>query len=197
MATIAENLQTLIEQKAAIKAALDNKGKEPTDALATYAGLINELENEEQISYVLTNADGSQRAYAVKNAEEAISLTATENDIRINTTAITDTGYTEGAKEIPAYFSTYGKMFAQANKEAVINVPEYDYKNIMVSIGTYNNSVSESTKVTYVSIDNAMYEANTTNKVSDITIDTTNKQVKLGITPSVLSVIRYFIVREE
>ena len=197
MATIAENLQTLIEQKAAIKAALDSKGKEPTDALATYAGLIEELENEEQISYVLTNADGSKRAYAVKNAEEAISLTATENDIRINTTAITDTGYTEGAKEIPAYFSTCAKKVINANVEAVIDVPEYDYKNIMVSLAPYNNSVSESTAVNYVSIDNAMYEANSTTKVSEITIDTDNQQVKLGITPSKLSILRYFIVREE
>ena len=197
MATIAENLQTLVNQKAAIKTALENKGKAPTEELGTYAGLIEELENEEQISYVLTNGDGSARAYAVKSAEEAITLTATENDIRKETTAITNTGYTEGQKDIPAYYSTCAMKFIFAGEEAVIDVPEYDYKDIMLTIAPFAASEKESTTINYVSVNNAVYETKTGIKISDITIDSDNNQTKLGLTPNELSILRYFIVREE
>lgn len=197
MATIFENLQTLVEQKAAIKSALEAKGKEPTDKLSTYPELINELDNEEQVSYVLANADGSQKIYAQLSSREPIKLTAGANDIRLNTSAITNEGYTEGTKDIPAYFSGYGKKILPANTEVTITNHEADYKSIMITISSYNTSMSDSVNVKYSSVDNSIYETNSTNKISDITKDTSNEQIKLGITVTEKSVLRYFVVREE
>lgn len=150
-----------------------------------------------QVTYALTNADGTQRAYAVLESEAPVTLTATNNDIRSGTTAITNTGYTEGTKDIPAYYSGCGEVFVQAGATAIINDLEYDYKYLMVTMAPFNTSVSESTAVKYVSVENAMYEANATEKLADITIDTVNQQVNLGIIAEELSVLRYFIVREE
>lgn len=151
-----------------------------------------------QVTYALTNADGTQKAYAVLEGSTPITLTATNNDIRTGTSAITNTGYTEGTKDIPSYYSTYGTRFVTAGNEAVIdNFEEYDYKNLMVTIAPFNFSINESTAIKYVSVENAMYEANNTAKLSDITIDATNKRVNLGFTVNELSVLRYFIVREE
>lgn len=196
MATIAENLQTLIDQKAAIKASLENQGKEPTEELGTYAELIDTLENPDEVTYCVT-VDGENKKYAQLYRSEKVTLTATANDIRIDTSAITDTGYTEGTKDIPVYHSRYGKKILLSGKEAVISNPEYDYKELMASIATYNSSTTDSVSVQYSSVDNALYEAKTTTKVSDITKDSTNLQINLGTTVSEKSVLRYFVTREE
>lgn len=197
MATIAENLQTLVNNKAAIKAALEKKEKNPSDVLGSYAELIEELDNEEQVSYVLTNADGTQKVYAQLSSKEPVTLTAKANDIRLNTSAITNDGYTEGTKDIPAYYSVYGYKFVQSGTEATITNHETDYKNLIVTITPFNSSVDESVSVNYVSIDDSMYEAKSTTKLSDITKDVENETIHLGITVSELSVLRYFVVREE
>lgn len=197
MATIAENLQTLLDQKAAIKAALENKGKAPTEELGTYAGLIDTLENEEQISYVLTNADGSARAYAVKSAEEAITLTATENDIRLNTTAITNIGYTEGQKDIPAYHTQTGKKLVLAGAPVEITLEDYDFLHMHAMLCEYDTSIINSVLVYANVVEGVVYEANTANKLADITVDGDTKTISLGITADKKSVLRYFLIRKE
>lgn len=199
MATIAENLQTLFEQKAAIKAALQKKGKPCTEELCTYAGLIEELENEEQISYVLTNADGTQRALAVKAAEEPITLTATENDIRKATTAITDKGYTEGQKDIPSYNTKIGVRVIQANTDVVLpESKKYDYTEIQATLAVFNASLSASVQVDRVTVDDALYMANSTTKLADLIKDHENEQVDFGVTNGdKIAVMRYTIIREE
>lgn len=197
MATIAENLQTLVNNKAAIKAALEKKEKNPSDVLGSYAELIEELDNEEQVSYVLTNADGTQKVYAQLSSKEPVTLTAKANDIRLNTSAITNDGYTEGTKDIPAYFSMYGKKIVYENEEATLTNHETDYKNLMVTITPFNSSLDESVEVTYASIDDSMYEAKSTTKISDITVDLDTETIHFGVTVTELSVLRYFVVRKE
>lgn len=197
MATIAENLQTLVNNKAAIKAALEKKEKNPSDVLGSYAELIEELDNEEQVSYVLTNADGTQKVYAQLSSKEPVTLTAGANDIRLNTSAITNDGYTEGQKDIPAYFAMYGEKFVYENEEATLTNHETDYKNLMVTITPFNSSLDESVEVTYASIDDSMYEAKSTTKISDITVDLDTETIHFGVTVTELSVLRYFVVREE
>lgn len=197
MATIAENLQTLVNNKAAIKAALEKKEKNPSDVLGSYAELIEELDNEEQVSYVLTNADGTQKVYAQLSSKEPVTLTAKANDIRLNTSAITNDGYTEGQKDIPAYFSSYGYKIVQSGQEVTITSHETDYESLMVTIAPFNSSWDKSTSVQYVSAENSMYEAKSTTKISDITKDSYNEQIKLGVTVTEKSVLRYFVVREE
>ena len=197
MSTIADKLNLLLESKKAIKEVLEAKDKAPSDVLSTYAQSISELDNEEQVSYVLANADGTQKIYAQLSSKEPITLTATENDIRLGSTAITNVGYTEGAKDIPAYHSMYGKKIIQAGQEASLTNYEYDYKNLMVTIAPYNSSIGESTSINYVSVDDAMYEAKNVAKLADITKDASSETINLGITVTEKSVLRYFVVREE
>ena len=196
METIAENLQILVEQKQAIKQSLETKGKNPTDKIATYAGLIDELDNEEQTSYVLSNADGTQKIYAQLSSKDPVKLTATANDIRLNKSAITNKGYTDGEKEIPSYYSTYGSKIIQAGSRAVIDNLEYDYKSLMVTISTFNTNISSSLSVNSTSINNNIYECKSNNKLSSIEIDSVNQRIDLGITVQEKSVLRYFVVRE-
>lgn len=195
MPTIAENLQTLINLKAKIKTALKNQGKEPTEALGTYAGLIDDLENPDMVTYFVT-LDGVNQARTQLHGQEKVQLTAGPNDIRKNTVAITEKGVTTGEKNIPAYFSRYGYSIIAAGSEAIIDKQE-DYKDILVTIAPFDTSVSNSVSINHVSVENSMYKVNSTTKLSDIVADTMNQQVKLGVTVDVMSILRYFVVREE
>lgn len=197
MATIAENLQTLVDQKAAIKAVLEEKGKDPTDELGTYPTLISELDNEEQISYVLATSDGTQRAYSQLSSKTPITLTATADDIRLNTSAITDVGYTEGTKDIPAYHTQTGRKIIEANSGVSLTLHKYDYTKLHVTLAKYNTSITDSVEVVASSVDDAVYEAKATTKLADITIDANTETINFGITADVKSVLRYFIMKEE
>lgn len=196
MATIQENLQTLRDIKSDIKNSLEAQSKEPTDKFVTYSDLVDSLENPDEITYCVT-LDGESKAYAQLHGEEEITLTATANDIRINTSAITDVGYTEGTKEIPSYYSSYGKKLVLADKTATITSHETDYSALMITIAPLSSTVDESVAINYVSVDDSVYEAVTGTKVSDITKDLDNEEINLGITVTEKSVLRYFVVREE
>jgi hypothetical protein len=196
--TIAEKLQIVAEQKANIKTALENQGKAPTDALSTYAGLIDDLENPENIVYCVTT-DGTDKTYTQLQGEQEVTLTATANDIRENTSAITNGGYTEGSKKIPSYQSRKGVSLIQANTAIVYKDSQrYDFTKFQATLALFNSSISESVQVDRVTVDEAVYTANSTEKLADISIDHANTQIDFGITNGdTIAVMRFFIMREE
>lgn len=196
MATIAENLQALANVKASLKAALENQNKEPTDNLSTYPGLIDTLENPDDISYCVT-VDGESKAYAQLHGQEKVTLTATPNDIRINTSAITSEGYTEGEKEIPAYHSRTGKKFILAGEVVTLTIPRYDYSELQATVSNFNTSMSDSVEVIATTIEDSVYEAKSTLKLADITLDDSTTTINFGITADQKSVLRYFTMKEE
>ena len=197
MGTTADKLNRLLTTKNALKAALEAKGKDPSNVLNSYVQSIYELDNEDQVSYVLTNAAGTQKAYAQLSSKTPITLTAQANDIRLNTSAITNEGYTEGTKEIPAYHSRTGLKVIQAGSDCSITLDKYDYSQIQITISKFNTSVYDSVEVVAVSIDDSIYDAKSTTKLSDITIDKDTETINLGITADVKYVLRYFTMKEE
>lgn len=201
MATIAENLQTLIALKGTIKAALESQGKEPGEKLSDYVGLINDLENPEKVVYCLT-IDGEQKTFTQLYGEQKVELTATENDIRKGSTAITKKGYLEGEKVIPAYNTSQGFVVIPANSECKIeslsSQDRYAYTKLQAIITPFNTSLSNSVAVNKVVIDDYVYNVNSTEKVSNVTKDDENKSISFGIinegnTPMI---IRYFTYKE-
>ena len=196
MATIQENLQTLRDIKSDLKSSLEAQSKEPTNQFVTYSDLVDTLENPDEITYCVT-LDGENKAYAQLHGEEEITLTATANDIRINTSAITDVGYTEGTKEIPAYVSHVGKKIILAGNQIMLTIQKYDYTELQVNISYYNSSLNESVEVFATSIDDSVYETKSTNKLADITIDHDTMTIDFGITAEQKVVLRYFTMKEE
>lgn len=197
MGTTADKLNHLLNNKNALKEALEVKGKAPTDVLGTYAQSILELDNEEQVSYVLANADGTQKIYAQLSSKDPITLTATENDIRQNTSAITNVGYTEGTKDIPAYHSRTGQKIIQAGQEVAVSIPKHNYSELQATLSNFNTSINDSVEVVATSIEDSVYEAKSTTKLADITLDDTTETINFGITADVKSVLRYFTMKEE
>ena len=200
METIAENLQILVDQKQAIKESLENQGKEPTEKISTYAGLIAELENPEQITYCVT-VDGENKTYATLYGEERAELTATPNDIRTGTVAITDDGLTTGEKDIPAYHTSQGYRLILANSEfAISNLPKkelYDYTKLQAMTMPFNGSLNNSVAVDRAVIEDKVYNVGSTEVVANVTKDDANKSILLGvINGSTPAIVRYFTYKE-
>lgn len=197
MRTLAENLQLLVDNKRALKATLEEKGKAPSDNMSEYAALVGEMDNEEQVSYVLETADGG-KAFAQLSSENPITLTASENDIRLNTSAITNKGFTEGSKDIPAYHSERGIKVIQANAKVELTRDTYDYTKFQATLALFNTSVADSVQVDRVTVDDSVYTANTTSKLSDLVKDHENGRIDFGINNGTkISLMRFFIMREE
>lgn len=152
---------------------------------------------EGQTVYLLaTDVDAT---YAQLDTQEPVPLTATANDIRIGSVAVTDTGVVEGAKVIPTYQTKIGTRVIQAN--AAIVLPEsdkYDYTKIQATIAVYGTKISNSVQVDKVTVDNSLYTANSTDKLSDLIKDHENAQVDFGIiNGNTKAVMRYSIIKEE
>ena len=154
-----------------------------------------------QTVYMLVTADGSDAAMA-RNVT-AISyepLTATSNDIRLGTTAVTEAGNITGTKDIPIYHTRKGAILIPANarfKIPLSNEDAYDYTAFQAVIAPYNTSFANSVAVDKTAIENAVYPVNSTTKVSDITKDAENKVIDLGITNgSTPYVVQYFTYKE-
>lgn len=199
METIAENLQILVDQKQAIKESLENQGKEPTEKISTYAGLIAELENPEQVTYCVT-VDGENKTYATLYGEERAELTATPNDIRTGTVAITDDGLTTGEKDIPAYHTTRGAVAVMPKQEFKISSlkERYDYTELFCLIAPWNETIENSVAVDKSVLYDSVYPVSSTQKLADVVKDATNKAIKLGITNgSTPYVIHFMTYREE
>lgn len=145
---------------------------------------------------ILQDENGNEVATGVVVKSETV-FTATTNDVREGKVFASDSGIAIGTKNIPNYHTTYGCKVVSAGKTIVIDVPEYDCKNLFVVVTTYDTSLSNSLLSTYIAIDGGMYAVNNTAKVSDITIDAENKQINLGITATEKSVVRYLVTKEE
>lgn len=146
-------------------------------------------------SFVVVDGDGNE--FTAVSVENVTVFDATPMDVRINKTFASDNGVQVGMKTIPSYHTRYGYKFALPGSEVKISVPEYDYNNLFVTVTTYDNSVNGSLYSTYVAIDGKMYVAGSATKISDITVDTENEQINLGMTVTEKSVVRYLVTKEE
>lgn len=150
----------------------------------------------EAATYILVDEDGNE-VPAVFVANEPI-LTATPNDIRIGTTAVTSDGIVEGEKEIPSYFVNEGYRLITNGSKYTIPIADYDFKKLQVLICKFNTSLTNSVSTEKVAIDGAVYNVSSTVKVAGVSKDVVGPKIDLGITNDSGStyVIRYFMYRE-
>ena len=146
-------------------------------------------------TFILVDDDGNEITGVC--VDNPVVFTAGDNDVREGFVYAGDSGVSTGTKDIPAYYSNFGTKILSANQEAVIYMPKYNYENLIVTISTYNTSPTQSLDVTYVSVYDGMYAIGDSTKLSNITMDEDNQQIKLGITVSKKSVLRYSIITEE
>jgi hypothetical protein len=149
-------------------------------------------------TYTLKFDDGTE--IPAVETESAVTLTATENDIRKGTYAVTNDGVVEGQKVIPSYYTSEGATLISPGKEFKISgLENYEYTKLQAIICTYNNSTSKSVSAIKVAINSKIYNVKSTSELSTVTVDESTKSIKFGITndESTTCVIRYFTYREE
>ena len=154
--------------------------------------------SESQTVYVIVTEDGKK--YAQLNSQEIVELTATANDIRLGTTAVTEDGVTEGTKDIPLYHTVQGIKLIESNSPFTLSFgdEQYDYTKLQAMTAPYNSSLDDSVAVDRVVIEDSIYLPGTTDPISAVTKDDANKSINFGIMNGESpSVIRYFTYREE
>lgn len=153
----------------------------------------------ERGTYVLVDEIGNEVPAVF--VEQETRFTATENDIRIGTTAVNDNGVVTGTKEIPAYHTTEGYKRIAAGEE--LTIPMYSdrcqYTRFQAIVCSYNTSSADSVAAEMVVINDNVYYVQSVNAIASVTVDTENQTIKLGITNDSdgYFVIRYITYKEE
>lgn len=190
--------------------ALIDKIKAIADAIREKTGstgLLTLDEMAEMIEYMDTSSDGTQTYILVDEdgyeipavlTEEEVELTATTNDIRIGTTAVTENGVVEGEKEIPAYYVTEGWRIVTNGSQFAITITDYDYTKLQAVFCKFNTTLNNSVYTDKVAINDSVYNVLSTDAIAAITKDTSNTSVNFGILNESGSryIIRYFMYKE-
>lgn len=151
-------------------------------------------------TYILVDESGNEIPAVL--VDEEVELTATPNDIRMGSVAVTDDGVVTGTKEIPSYHVTEGAVLIPAGSNYSFRIPKknrYDYTKLQAIICVFNNTISDSVNSEKVCINNKIYPVGSDVEISTITLNHDEQQILLGIvndedTPRVL---RYFTYKEE
>lgn len=153
---------------------------------------IGKVVGDNTQTYILVDEDGNEIP-AVLVDEETI-LTATVDDIRLGSVAITDEGVVTGEKYIPGYFTNSGKRLVTNGSKFVIPSPSYNYTQFQALICPLSKDVYTERVV----IDDHVYDVLSSTAISDVLKDSENTGVDLGITneSGVIYLIRYFMYTE-
>lgn len=178
-----------------IRAKTGSTEKLTLDQMAT---AITEIETTPEM-IVLVDDAGHEVAAVL--TDEAITLTATPNDVRAGTTAIMSTGLGEGSKEIPTYRTTEGWAAILSGKTIAVKIRDgkYDYTKLQALICAFNTNVNDSVSTEKVVINDNVYAVNSTESLSVVVIDHENESINLGITneSDKPCVFRYFTYKED
>jgi hypothetical protein len=131
--------------------------------------------------------------------DEEVDLTATANDIRLGTLAVTDEGVVEGTKEIPTYISREGFRVITNGSNCTLAIDGYDYTKLQAIFCTFNTTVSNSVAADRIALNDNVYPVMSVDSESIIRKDLENKKIDFGIANSTGKpyLIRYFTFKEE
>lgn len=148
-------------------------------------------------AYILMDLDGNEVPAVI--TDEEVELTATTNDIRIGTTAVTDEGVVTGEKEIPAYYVSEGVRLVTSGGSFAVQTNQWDYTKLQAVFCKFNSNLSDSVYTDKVAINDTVYSVLSTDALSTISKDAANSRVEFGITNDTDTryLIRYFMYKEE
>ena len=158
---------------ASLQGSINNKS-----SLVGYAG-ISQIIKDDTRTFILVDENGNELAAVL--VDEPVEITATPNDIRIGTTAVTGDGVVEGTREIPSYHTSFGWKVITAGSKFVLYMQYYDYTKLQVLFCPFNTTLADSVAVDKVVIDDNVYISGTTDVVSTVVIDDNYERVDFGI----------------
>lgn len=168
----------------------ENRTYTPTEMIDAVTTIMDSA------TYILVDEDGNE--YPAVYVDNEVVFTATANDIRIGKVAATDTGVTEGTKEIPAYHTYDGFRVIPSGDNYYIPHDKYDYTNLQSIICAYNTTVSNSVAAIKIVIEDNVYDPGSTDSISVVTKDDENSRVDLGISNDSggICILRYIMYKE-
>lgn len=178
----------------AIRAKTGSTGLMSLDEMAESIEYMSTDDNTQ--TYILVDEDGYEIPAVL--VDEPVTLTATTNDIRIGTTAVTEAGVVTGEKEIPVYHTRAGFKAITNGSRIVLTTKNYDYTKLQAIICSFNTSLTNSVAADKVAINNNVYTVRSTEVEATVTKNDEMTQVDFGITNTSGSpcVIRYFMYKE-
>lgn len=190
--------------------ALIDKIKAIADAIRERTGITAKMsldEMAETISYMDVGSDDTQTyilvdengiEYPAVMVDNPVVLTATRNDVRIGTTAVTEEGVITGEKEIPPYYATDGTKVVTNNSPFVISIRDYDYTKLQVILCPYDKNMANSVSAEKVVINDSLYPVRSTTVETIVSVNEELKRIELGVVNTSGSpyIIRFFTMKE-
>lgn len=179
------------------------------DAIRSVTGVDRRFTPEEMIAevkdilnaatFVLVDEKGNE--YVAAYTDSDVVITAGPNDIRKGCTAITSEGMITGDKVIPAYHTSEGYTVIPNGVEFAIPLynGNYDFTKLQCIICPVNGDINSSVSAEKVVIGENVYEVNSSEILSTVSINTTAKSIIFGIVNDSGKpyLIRYFTYKEE
>lgn len=173
----------LIDKLKAIADAIrDETGSTDLIPFSEMANEIKKLELSPE-TYMIVDVHGNEIPAVM--VDDEVIFTATENDIRAGTVAVTSKGVTTGTKEIPTYVTSQGARVIASGKQVNIPLEDpralYDYTKLQVIVCTFNTSLNNSVYATHYSIIDDVYEISPViSMISSVTKDSETETINLG-----------------
>ena len=150
---------------------------------------------------VLVDEGGNEFTGVIVDQETI--FTAGDNDVREGMVYASDSGVSTGTKDIPAYRTSAGIEIIPPSCAFSILLPrynQYDYTvfQCMISLANMDN-LDASVETSMISINDAVYEVNSTTKLADVSKNITGQSIDLNINNSSENyyIIHYFTYRQE
>lgn len=158
------------------------------------------VEDAEGQTYLLVDESGKEVLAVL--VDEDVNLTATENDIREGTTAVTETGVTTGTKVIPSFHTTEGARVIRPGRAfetiPLAHLELYDFTKLQAIVCPFEESLDGSVAAEKVAINEGVYPVNSTELIANVIRDADSATINLGILNESDKnyILRYFTYKE-
>ena len=147
----------------------------------------------------IVDDNGNDILGAVTDSE--VTLDATRADVKVGKIFASNDGIQEGI-DTKTYRTTHASRAVLPGESFTIPLSEYDkydYTKFQAIIAEFNTTNLDSTAVSKISFNNAVYNVNSTTKLSDVTKNSSTKAIDLNITNDTDNtyVIHYSTYKEE
>jgi hypothetical protein len=159
--------------------------------------MIEEVRNIlDATTFILVDQEGNE--YPAVYVDSDIVCTATANDIRKGSVAITPEGVIEGTKDIPAYHTTEGYKLIPKESPFVVMIPNYEYTKLQAIFCPFRSSVANSVIAEKVVVDDAVYSVRSSEKEAIVVANSETETIDFGFTNTFDTpyLIRYFSYKE-
>lgn len=130
---------------------------------------------------ILTDSNGKEITGIVTG--EQVVFDATRNDVKVGKTFASNEGIQEGT-DTKTYRTTHANWIVFPGENFSIHLDEYDkynYTKFQAMIADFNTTTLDSVSVVKISLNDAVYNVNSTIKLSNVTKNSSTKSIDLNI----------------